>query len=88
MVSARGHHTATRLPSGKVLVAGGYYSGSAIASAEVYDPATNSWSSVSTMPTPRYNHTATLLLSGRLLITGGYNSSSGTPLSSTALYTP
>src|SRR5439155_22544717 len=36
MAAARGFHTATRLPDGRVLVAGGY-NGSYLASAEIYD---------------------------------------------------
>ena len=41
----RANHTATLLPSGEVLVAGGYdVNGSLLASAEVYNPATGTWS--------------------------------------------
>ncbi len=39
---ARYHHTATLLPSGKVLVVGGYGYGY-LTSAEVYDPAQGPW---------------------------------------------
>src|SRR5438105_1762049 len=39
----RSGHTATLLPNGKVLVAGGY-SGGPLDSAELYDPATGTWS--------------------------------------------
>ncbi|MBZ0090397.1 MAG: hypothetical protein K8H90_08480, partial [Thermoanaerobaculia bacterium] len=46
--SERNRHTATLLPSGKVLVAGGVDENStALSSAELYDPATG------TTPTPR-----------------------------------
>jgi N-acetylneuraminic acid mutarotase len=85
MASARGYHTATLLSSGKVLVSGGYGS-SALASAEVYDPATHSWSSAGTMPTARYSHTATLLSSGKVLVSGGENSSGY--LGSAGVYDP
>src|ERR1700692_3527770 len=40
--TAREYHTATLLPNGKVLVAGGY-NGGFLASAELYDPAIGTW---------------------------------------------
>jgi len=43
LAQAREDHTATLLPDGKVLVAGGYDGHSALASAEVYDPASRTW---------------------------------------------
>jgi Galactose oxidase, central domain len=65
MATARVGHTATLLPSGKVLVAG---SG---ATAELYDPATGTWSPTGKMTTVRSGHTATLLPSGKVLVAGG-----------------
>ena len=70
LATGRELHTATLLSSGKVLVAGGYYGGS-LASAELYDPATNSWSAAGALLTARYHHTATLLSSGSVLVAGG-----------------
>lgn len=40
---ARGVHSATLLSSGEVLVAGGYGGSGYLASAELYDPAANTW---------------------------------------------
>ncbi len=41
--TARMNHTATLLPNGQVLVAGGLGNGGALASAELFDPATGRW---------------------------------------------
>ncbi len=66
-------HTATLLPNGKVLVTGGIDSnGAGLASAELFDPGTKTFSSVAqAMATARYGHTATLLPNGKVLIVGG-----------------
>jgi hypothetical protein len=86
--TARDFHTATLLPSGEVLVAGGYGSGTVpLNSAEFFDPAMGSWSSTGSLGTARDIHTATLLSSGKVLVAGGANLSSGT-LSSAELYDP
>ena len=91
MGGARYYHTAILLPSGKVLVAGGGgvsgVSLSVLNSAELYDPASNSWTPTGSLGTARYVDTATLLPSGKVLVAGGYNSSSG-PLASAELYDP
>lgn len=68
----RSGHTATLLPNGKVLVAGGYNNGY-LSSAEVYDPNANTWTTVASMNTAHPGHTATLLPSGKVLIAGGDN---------------
>ncbi|KFE64850.1 Kelch repeat-containing protein [Hyalangium minutum] len=67
MIRERVLHTATLLPSGRVLVAGG----SEDATAELYEPATGSWLSAGGMSEVRYGHTATLLPSGKVLVAGG-----------------
>ena len=71
LTTARAEHTATLLPNGKVLVAGGDGTGS-LASAELYDPATGMWTATGSMATARVFHTATLLSNGRVLVAGGY----------------
>ena len=81
---ARSNHTATLLNNGKVLVAGGYGNGPNPASAELYDPASGTWSSTGSMSVARSNHTATLLLNGKVLVTGG----SGSGGTSAELYDP
>jgi hypothetical protein len=65
-------HTATLLPDGKVLVAGGMDAAfEGLASAELYDPATGLWTLTGSLVAPRRAHTATLLPGGKVLVVGG-----------------
>jgi len=70
--TARYLHTVTLLPNGMVLVAGGLDSNfTALASAELYDPASGTWTATGSLNTARTSHTATLLPNGTVLVTGG-----------------
>jgi hypothetical protein len=81
----RANHSATLLPSGKILVAGGL-NFSPLASAEIYDPATGEWKRTGDLQATRHSHTATLLPSGKVLVVGGY--SDLTCLSSAEVFDP
>ena len=88
MAIARVTATATLLNTGKVLVAGGIDpTGKALASSELFDPATGSFSETGGMATARDNFAAALLPDGKVLVTGGLDSS-GNPLASAEIYDP
>ena len=87
LTAARLYATATLLPSGKVLIAGGNSNNGYLSSTELYDPATNSFAMGGSMNTARDLATATLLPSGKVLIAGGFGPPTGF-LSSTELYDP
>ncbi|WP_437755996.1 kelch repeat-containing protein [Sorangium sp. So ce1389] len=86
MLHARAEHTATLLPSGKVLVAGGYPVDFGDENVELYDPETDSWTFTGPMQIARAEHEAMLLPSGKVLVTGGLNSIGS--LASAELYDP
>jgi Kelch motif protein/galactose oxidase-like protein len=94
MTTARAFQTATRLSDGRVLMTGGDPSpwlapGPYIASAEIYDPATGTFSPTGPMAEGREWHVATLLSDGRVLITGGVTNASPAPsLASAEIYDP
>lgn len=75
MASSRAGHAAIILPTGQVMVMGGakVASGTAtpLATTELYDPATNRWSSGPSLAVPRTEFTATSLQSGKVLAVGG-----------------
>ena len=83
MNSARERHTATLLTNGKVLVAGGRPDiMSATNGAELYDPASRTWTTTGSLNAARQLHTATLLPNGQVLVAGGFM------LASAELYDP
>lgn len=73
MLEPRSGHTATLLPDGRVLIAGGmrrnqdFYK-----SAELYDPSKNTFQPTGDMGVGRVGHIAVLLNSGKVLIAGGW----------------
>ena len=80
MIEARTLHGAVLLPSGKVLVVGGRAiedTGNSLASAELFDPTSETWIPTGAMSIERQNHTVTLLRDGKVLVAGGKNGNSG-----------
>jgi hypothetical protein len=76
MQMARANHTATLLPNGKVLIAGGFggsgTESNPFRSTELYDPKKGSFETAADMTIGRSGHTATLLKNGKVLIVGGW----------------
>jgi len=87
LITARYPHTATLLPNGKVLVAGGQDYSTIFASAELYDPASGTWTATGSLNTGRHSHTATLLPNGQVLVAGGPGTN-GVTTASAELYDP
>ena len=77
-------HTATLLPGGRLLLAGGLGSSGPLASAEIYDSAIGGWGTTNALTTARSAHTATLLTNGVVLVAGGLNTTNS--LSTAELY--
>ncbi len=88
MASSRAAHSATTLPDGRVLVAGGFTTREyEVAGTEIYDPSQGTFGPAAPMRTPRYGHTATLLPGGKVLLVGGW-AGRGEYLASAELYDP
>jgi len=93
LATARASHTATLLPNGQVLIAGGYTGALMFpytSSAELYDPSSGAFTTVASMNSGRSEHTATLLPDGRVLVVGGRSKPAGSViyLSSCEIYNP
>ena len=79
-------HTAIRLNDGTVLIAGGQRGARYRRAAQLFDPATDTFTALGPMSTPRGRHTATLLRDGRVVVIGGTDGVK--PLASLEIYDP
>ncbi len=86
MAVARAYGSATALPDGSVIVAGGVGTTGQLASAEMYDPTSGAWSLTGAMTEARAQHVAMALHDGRVLVAGGVNGQ--TALADAEVYTP
>lgn len=88
----RGQHQATLLAGGRVLVTGGASSNfeedAGLASAELYDPPTDSWGATGAMSTPRFEHVSERLPDGRVLVAGGRTTWLGPGIPSAETFDP
>lgn len=72
MVSPRGGFAHATLNDGRVLFTGGVDgTGAVVATCEIYNPTTNTFTLVAPMPGPRAGHAAATLPDGRVLVVGG-----------------
>ncbi len=91
LLNGRSNLTTTALADGKVLAVGGlgkiaWATYGALETAELYDPATGTFSSTGSMTVGRASHTATLLANGKVLVVGGASVSA--ELASAEIYDP
>jgi Galactose oxidase, central domain len=92
MNAARRGHTATWIPSNKVVIIGGETGGATpatLGSVELYDPIFDTFSPLgAVMNFPRRGHTATLLPTGKILVAGGFALSAPTTALPAELFDP
>lgn len=82
-ITARQFHTATLLPNGQVLIAGGSNGNAILPSAEIFDPVSNAFHPTATMNSAHDFHAAALLPTGKVLIAGGFSVSTANRFVST-----
>ncbi|MFH1028964.1 MAG: kelch repeat-containing protein, partial [Pseudomonadota bacterium] len=74
---ARARHSATQLPTGEILIAGGNSGSAVLASTEIYNPDSKAFSPGLPLNQARQTHSAQVLPNGKVLFSGGNNNPSG-----------
>jgi len=87
LITGRRGHQATLLYTGKVLIAGGRGAAGVLASAELYNPATNAFAATGAMITARNSPSLTRLPNGKILVSGGTDAAD-LPIQSIEIYDP
>jgi hypothetical protein len=85
--------TASRLPDGRMLIAGGLHTGGGpgfgvVAEAEIYDPAAGEFTSAGDMVVPLDEPAAVVLQDQRVLLVGGFDFDNDLPTASAEFFTP
>ena len=85
--------TASHLPGGRVLIAGGLHTGGGpgfgvVAAAEIYDPASGEFTSAGDMPVPLDEPAAVVMQDQRVLLVGGFDFDNDLPTASAEVFTP
>ena len=95
LIHARMQHTATLLANGKVLIIGGVGAmpelsifSQAIPLAELYDPATQTFTPAGTLNYPRAAHCSVLLPNGKVIVFGGASVGASLPLNNVEEWDP
>jgi hypothetical protein len=92
MATARYRHVSAPLDGGRALVAGGFFenSGLATATAEIYNPDTNTFTATGSLGTARVYAGAATLMDWRVLVVGGAtaNQSPPAPLATAEIFDP
>ncbi|MCK4718724.1 MAG: hypothetical protein KAT70_08655, partial [Thermoplasmata archaeon] len=83
---ARYGHSATMLPGGNVLLSGGEFGGTTLASSIIYNYTTTRWTTVKTMTMGTKDHAAHRLSTGHILLTGGHDSRVPGPVNNASFY--
>jgi Kelch motif len=90
MGTVRGASAAAQLADGRVLVTGGNdATGTALATAELFDAAAGTWSAAPSLVTgARFSHVAATLRDGRVLVAGGVGQGGATAVQTAELFEP
>ncbi|MBM3934054.1 MAG: LppX_LprAFG lipoprotein [SAR202 cluster bacterium] len=88
MADARYMHVAAALHDGRTLVVGGIGQSGPLSSTEIFDPATNRWTTTGGTSQPRAIHSGVTLKDGRVLVSGGLNAAATAYINLAEVFNP